>query len=59
MKPRKSTRKPAWNASEIITEIYVPRTKLVDFLEEVSADFRRNGVNLIYGTIRLIEQDEG
>lgn len=44
-------------ASEIITEIYVPRSRLLDFLAEVQADFRTNGVNLIYGTIRLIEQD--
>jgi FAD/FMN-containing dehydrogenase len=44
-------------ASEIITEIYVPRAALADFMEEVRADFRKNGVNLIYGTIRLVEQD--
>jgi FAD/FMN-containing dehydrogenase len=44
-------------ATEMITEIYVPRERLVDFLEEVRGDFRRNGVNLIYGTIRLIEKD--
>lgn len=43
--------------SEIITEIYVPRPELTDFLGEARADFRTNGVNLIYGTIRLIEQD--
>jgi FAD/FMN-containing dehydrogenase len=45
-------------ATEMITEIYVPRDRLVDFLEAVAADFRSNGVNLIYGTIRLIERDE-
>jgi FAD/FMN-containing dehydrogenase len=45
-------------ASEIITEIYVPRPELAEFLEEVSADFRKNGVNLVYGTIRLIERDD-
>jgi FAD/FMN-containing dehydrogenase len=44
-------------ATEMITEIYVPRPRLADFMEEVSADFRRNSVNLIYGTIRLIERD--
>jgi FAD/FMN-containing dehydrogenase len=44
-------------ATEMITEIYVPRARLVDFLEEARADFRRNGVNLIYGTIRRIEKD--
>ena len=45
-------------ASEMITELYVPRERLVDFMDAVAADFRRQGVNLIYGTIRLIERDE-
>lgn len=45
-------------ASEMITEIYVPRERLNDFLDEVREDFRRNRVDLIYGTIRLIERDD-
>jgi FAD/FMN-containing dehydrogenase len=45
-------------ASEMITEIYVPRGRLVDFMDEVAEDFRRHEVNLIYGTIRLIRRDE-
>ena len=44
--------------SEMITEIYVPRHRLVDFLEEVREDFRREQVNLVYGTVRLIERDD-
>lgn len=44
-------------ATEIIAEIYVPRPDLLDFLAEVRDDFRANQVNLIYGTIRLIEAD--
>lgn len=44
-------------ASEIITELYVPRPDLPGFLAEVREDFRANGVNLIYGTVRLIEPD--
>jgi len=44
-------------ASEIITEIYVPRSSLNAFLECVRQDFRWNSVDLIYGTIRLIEPD--
>ncbi|CAF3656223.1 unnamed protein product [Rotaria sp. Silwood1] len=44
-------------ASEIITEIYVPRPELPDFLAEVREDFRINKVNMVYGTIRLIVQD--
>jgi hypothetical protein len=27
-------------------------------MEEVRADFRKNGVNLIYGSIRLVEKDD-
>jgi FAD/FMN-containing dehydrogenase len=45
-------------ATEMITEIYVRRSALPRFLEEVRKDFRRHQVDLIYGTIRLIEQDE-
>jgi FAD/FMN-containing dehydrogenase len=48
----------AGHATEIITEINVPRERLNDFLEEVRNDFRKNKVELIYGTIRLIERDE-
>jgi FAD/FMN-containing dehydrogenase len=44
--------------SEIITEIYVPRARLTDFLAEAAEDFRRHGVDCIYGTIRLIERDD-
>jgi FAD/FMN-containing dehydrogenase len=43
--------------SEMITEIYVPRAALADFMAEAAADFRKKDVNVIYGTIRLIEQD--
>lgn len=45
-------------ATEMITEIYVPRGALVDFMNEVHDDFRNNHVSVIYGTIRLIERDE-
>jgi FAD/FMN-containing dehydrogenase len=44
-------------ASEIITEIDVPREELASFLAEVREDFRLNNVELIYGTVRLIEED--
>jgi FAD/FMN-containing dehydrogenase len=44
--------------SEMITEINVPRAELTDFLAEVREDFRKNNVELIYGTVRLIEKDE-
>jgi len=45
-------------ATEMITEIYVPRSALARFLADVRQDFRANRVELIYGTIRLIEQDD-
>jgi FAD/FMN-containing dehydrogenase len=44
-------------ATEMITEIYVPRPRLADFMAEVAADFREAGVDVIYGTVRLIERD--
>ncbi len=43
--------------AEMITEIYVPRDAIYPFLEAVRADFLAHDVNLIYGTIRLIEPD--
>jgi FAD/FMN-containing dehydrogenase len=45
-------------ATEIITEINVPRETLKAFLDEVREDFRKNKVQLIYGTVRLIEKDD-
>ena len=47
-----------YKGSEMITELYVPRPTLPAFLAAVRADFRRHGVGLIYGTIRLIERDD-
>jgi FAD/FMN-containing dehydrogenase len=44
-------------ASEMISELYVPRAALAPLLEAVRADFVRHNVELIYGTIRLIERD--
>jgi len=44
-------------ATEMITEIYVPRDRLVDFMAAVADDFRAYDVSLIYGTIRLVEPD--
>lgn len=43
--------------SEMIGEVYVPHWRLVDFMREVAADFRQHAVDVIYGTIRLIEAD--
>jgi FAD/FMN-containing dehydrogenase len=43
--------------SEVVTELYVPRAQLADFMAEAAADFRANSVDLIYGTVRLVRRD--
>ena len=43
--------------SEMITEIYCERPLLEHFLGEVRDYARRDGVNIVYGTVRLIETD--
>jgi len=45
-------------ASEIIAEIDVPRPMLREFLNEAREDFRKYKIDLIYGTVRLIERDD-
>ena len=45
-------------ATEMITEIYVTRSTLPSFMAEVADRFRTNGVPIVYGTVRLIEQDD-
>ncbi len=45
-------------ACEIITEIYVPRQSLSQFMADAREDFRKNRVMIIYGTVRLIERDD-
>ena len=42
----------------MISELYVPRERLEDFMEAVAEDFARTGVDVIYGTVRLIERDD-
>jgi FAD/FMN-containing dehydrogenase len=44
--------------SEVITEIYVPRARLADFMAAAAADLRHERVDVIYGTVRLIRRDE-
>lgn len=43
--------------SLVISELYVPREELAGFLAEAREDFLEHGVDVIYGTVRLIEQD--
>jgi FAD/FMN-containing dehydrogenase len=47
----------AVRGSEMITELYVPRSRLLSFMNDVRRDFRMHGVDFIYGTIRLIEAE--
>ena len=49
---------PDGNSSEMISEIYVPRTKLRALFDQLRGDFRKNGTNVVYGTVRLIEKDD-
>ncbi|MBI1733958.1 MAG: FAD-binding oxidoreductase, partial [Candidatus Rokubacteria bacterium] len=48
---------PLGPGSEVITEVYTRRPDLPRFLDTVRTDFRAHDVNVIYGTVRLIERD--
>ncbi len=48
----------AGRATDVMTEIYVPRNALGKFLDDARRDVRRNDVDLIDGMIRLIERDD-
>jgi len=44
--------------SLMITEVYVPREQLRQFTDQIIQDARAQSFEIIYGTMRLIEQDE-
>jgi hypothetical protein len=44
--------------SEMITELYVPAHKLTEFMGSAKETLRSTGADLIYGTIRLIREDD-
>lgn len=44
-------------SSEMITELYVPRNKLHEFLETAKSALREQNADVIYGTVRMIEKD--
>ncbi|MCC7528375.1 MAG: FAD-binding oxidoreductase [Candidatus Melainabacteria bacterium] len=44
--------------SEMITELYIPKHKLHEFLETSKAALKSQSADVIYGTVRLIEKDE-
>jgi FAD/FMN-containing dehydrogenase len=48
----------AGRATEMITEVYVPRSQLVVWLQKVRRDCREEKVNVIFGVFRIIEKDE-
>jgi FAD/FMN-containing dehydrogenase len=48
----------AVKGSEMITEIYVERTRLSGFMDAAREALRAHRANVIYGTVRLIEQDD-
>lgn len=45
-------------ATEVITELYVPREHLASLMKDAAELFKRRKTSIIYGTIRLIERDE-
>ena len=48
----------AVKCTETITELYVPLPSLADFMDTAAPELRDRQANVIYGTIRLIEQDD-
>ena len=44
--------------SEMITELYVPLDRLVEFMQQARQTLRSTGADLVYGTIRLIRRDD-
>lgn len=44
--------------SLMITEVYVPRDDITEFIERIRADALEDHFNIVYGTLRLIKKDE-
>jgi len=44
--------------SEMITEIYVERSRLAAFMDDARRTLRDRKANVIYGTVRMIERDD-
>jgi FAD/FMN-containing dehydrogenase len=49
---------PGGQGTEMISEVYVPRSSLVAFMKDVANGLRERRANVIYGTIRFIEKDD-
>ena len=48
----------ASHGTEIITELYVPRSRLAAFMDRARECLRADEADVIYGTVRLIEKDD-
>lgn len=44
--------------TEMISELYVPRDRLPDFMAAAADELRRRSADLIYGTVRFVQPDE-
>ena len=44
--------------TEMISELYVPRDRLANFMAAAADQLRRSEADLIYGTVRFIERDD-
>jgi FAD/FMN-containing dehydrogenase len=45
-------------SSEMISELYVPRPLLDDFLTAAARELRAREADVVYGTVRLVERDD-
>jgi FAD/FMN-containing dehydrogenase len=45
-------------ATEMISELYVPRERLAEFMHAAAEELRRRNASVVYGTVRLIERDD-
>jgi FAD/FMN-containing dehydrogenase len=45
-------------ATEMISELYVPRPRLAEFMNAAAETLQRMKANVVYGTVRFIERDD-
>jgi len=50
--------RPEGRGTEMITEVYVLRESLANFMKDVARDLRSSKADVIYGTVRFIEPDD-
>jgi FAD/FMN-containing dehydrogenase len=50
--------RPEGRGTEMISEVYVLRESLVNFMKDVGKDLRASKADVIYGTVRFIEPDD-